>query len=98
MGPPPGLTPGGLRVFIRRNTRIAHLVTSGATTVHRAIASLRQIEFLATNFRRDTIKAYPFALSFPKGGADKPFMVRQAHHERLNLSRLKLVAGKKQVS
>ncbi len=56
----------------------------------------------ATHLRRDTNKAYPFALSLSKGGGrvGKPFMVRQgspersrrAHHERLNLSRLKLVA------
>jgi hypothetical protein len=39
------------------------------------------------------LRIFPFVLSLPKGGAEKskllgvkPFMVRQAHHERLNRS------------
>ena len=49
---------------------------------------------MATNFRRDKLLGLTVRPELVEGWTVKPFMVRQAHHERLNLRlpRLKLVA------
>ena len=51
---------------------------------------------LASHLKRDKEKGLTVRPEPVEGGAVKPFMVRQAHHERLNLnlSRLKWVAFK----
>ncbi|MBL6985873.1 MAG: hypothetical protein ISR72_02310 [Methylobacter sp.] len=48
----------------------------------------------ATNLRRDKLLGLTVRPELVEGWTVKPIMVRQAHHERLNLrlSRLKLVA------
>ena len=52
------------------------------------------MELAATHLRRDKERGLTVRPELVEGWAVKPFMVRQAHHERLNLilSRLKSVA------
>jgi len=53
----------------------------------------RHLQIWATNLKRDNERGLTVRPELVEGWTVKPFMVRQAHHERLNLnlSRLKLV-------
>ncbi|SJM93511.1 hypothetical protein CRENPOLYSF2_3370004 [Crenothrix polyspora] len=55
---------------------------------------IARLHFRATHLRRDTVQGLTVRPELVEGWAVKPIMVRQAHHERLNLklSRLKWVA------
>ena len=57
---------------------------------------LKMFPKVASNLRRGNERGLTVRPELVEGRTVKPFMVRQAHHERLNLklSRLKLVAPK----
>jgi len=58
------------------------------------IHNLTESKFMATHLKRDNERGLTVRPELVEGWTVKPFMARQAHHERLNLnlSRLKLVA------